>query len=63
MFDYHFWYQTSDGQWSDKHGGGVEESLGAGITPFSTGTDGWNLGNWDDFYCGEIYAYIITVNQ
>ncbi len=67
--DYHFWYQTYDGTWSNKHGRGTEVHLPVGTTPFSQGTSGWSLEaivndtvyTYTDFYDGEIYSYIITV--
>jgi len=69
-YDYHFWYQNFDGTWSNKHGDGEETHLPAGVTPFTLETSGWSLdyyvsGEWHtytDFYDGEIYSYIITVN-
>ena len=68
--DYHFWYQTYDGTWSNKHGNTTEINLGNGITPFTQGTSGWSLkyyiGNvqytYVDFYNGNIYSYIITID-
>ncbi len=70
-YDYHFWYQTYDGCWANKHGKNEEaELLPEGVTPFSTNTSGWNLtasdsfGNiyvHENFYDGIIYSYIITI--
>ena len=72
-YDYHFWYQTSDGTWADKHGFtmySAPEHLPSGITPESISTSGWNLdykdenGNniftYNNFYDGDIFVYIIT---
>ncbi len=69
-FDYHFWYQTFDGTWSNKHGTLQEVHLEDGITPFSPFTSGWNLDyivfntlfTYNNFYDGEIYSYIITLS-
>ena len=61
-YDYHFWYQTYDGRWANKHGSMEQELLPVGTTPFTEGSSGWALGNYEDFYDGEVYSYIITVN-
>ena len=61
--DYHFWYQTYDGTWSNKHGQYSEVNLGSGVNPFTTGTTGWALANYSDFYDGEIFSYIITIYE
>ena len=61
-YDYHFWYQTYDGCWANKHGKNEEaELLPEGVTPFSTNTSGWSDGYYQNFYDGEIYSYIITI--
>lgn len=75
IYDYHFWYQTYDGTWANKHGStqfSAPEHLPNGISPESAATTGWNLdfldneGNiaytYNNFYDGDIYVYIITVN-
>ncbi|MBQ7603986.1 MAG: RICIN domain-containing protein [Clostridia bacterium] len=73
-YDYHFWYQTNDGTWADKHGStqySEPEHLSSGITPESTSTTGWNLDFYDtnsgeiaytynNFYDGDFFVYIIT---
>ena len=61
-YDFHFWYQTYDGRWANKHGFTAPELLPFGTTPFSTGSSGWNLGSYPDFYDSPIYCYIITVS-
>ena len=61
-YDYHFWYQTYDGRWANKHGDYPSEHMEVGITPFSSDESGWDLGNYDNFYDGTIYSYIITIN-
>ncbi len=61
--DYHFWYQTKDGTWANKHGKGSSEHLPSGVTPFSTDTSGWDVGSFKGFYNSPIYVYIITVKD
>lgn len=74
--DYHFWYQTSNGQWANKHGWSefsAPELLDVGVIPSSTYTTGWALDAIDDdgnlearfweFYNCQIYSYIITVSN
>ena len=69
--DYHFWYQTRDGRWANKHGAYPPELLPDGVTPFTTGSSGWTytysddygkVYTYEDFYDGEIYSYIITID-
>ena len=70
-YDYHFWYQTYDGRWANKHGKYDCEWLPAGTTPFSTDSSGWALNfehndemyTYDNFYDGIIYCYIITTDS
>ena len=62
VYDYHFWYQTYNGRWANKHGAGPTELLPSGTTPFTEGSSGWTFGNYTDFYDGTIYSYIITIN-
>ena len=62
VYDYHFWYQTYNGRWANKHGAGPTELLPSGTTPFTEGSSGWTFGNYTDFYDGTIYSYIITMN-
>ena len=62
QFDFHFWYQTYDGRWANKHGKQAPELLPIGVTPFSTSTSGWDADGFANFYDGPIYSYIITVN-
>ena len=71
FYDYHFWYQTNDGRWANKHGGMPSELLNYGITPESSNTSGWQLeysdidGNsytYHNFYNSQIYYYIIGGN-
>ena len=48
-YDYHFWYQTYDGRWANKHGHlsvSAPELLDYGETPYSTSTSGWNLSSY-----------------
>lgn len=76
IWDYHFWYQTSDGTWADKHGIGNDiniygpEHLQANVFPKSTNTSGWGLSyydsqwqTYDNFYDNQLYVYIITVSN
>jgi len=60
FYDYHFWYQTFSGAWSNKHGLTEEDPLDEGITPFSPNTTGWDCGDITNHYDGLIYSYIIT---
>lgn len=57
--DYHFWYQTYDGTWADKHGKTTEEHLPKGDMPSTTYSAGWCV-NGSLFYDGPYYVYIIT---
>ena len=43
VFDYHFWYQTSDGSWANKHGATPSEHLLSDTTPYSSDTPGWSV--------------------
>lgn len=69
-YDYHFWYQTHDGRWANKHGRSPSELLPSGTTPFSSGSSGWALDytvggtsvRYTDFYDGTVYSYIITLD-
>ena len=61
-YDFHFWYQTYDGRWANKHGFTAPELLPFGTTPFSTGSSGWKYRSYPDFYDSPIYCYIITVS-
>ena len=66
FWDYHFWYQTYNGQWADKHGSSENsepELLSIGIIPSSTNSTGWALGMYEDFYDSPFYSYIITLNN
>ena len=60
--DYHFWYQTKDGRWANKHGDTAPELLSVGTTPFSSSTSGWDLSGYTNFYNSQVYCYIITVS-
>ncbi len=76
QYDYHFWYQTYDGTWANKHGHlpivSAPEQLPSGVTPLTGSTSGWNLSyyksdyslayTYENFYDGDIYVYIITVS-
>ena len=66
LYDYHFWYQTNDGRWANKHGAMPSELLSDGIKPESANTSGWQLeyrGNtYNDFYNSSIYYYVIGLN-
>ena len=63
--DYHFWYQTKDGTWANKHGtGGIPVNLGSGVIPSTVGTSGWELNSGEGdyfFYNSQIFCYIITI--
>ena len=61
-YDYHFWYQTHDGTWANKHGTNAAEHLEEGVTPYTSNSSGWSLEDIECFYDGPIYAYIITLN-
>lgn len=63
--DYHFWYQTCDGSWANKHSDLPSEWLEIGVTPSSTNTTGWAISDTNNnyyynFYNQQIYSYIIT---
>ena len=61
--DYHFWYQTYDGRWANKHGkGGLPELLPIDETPFSNDTSRWNYSNYDNFYDKGTMIYIIALS-
>ena len=60
--DYHFWYQTKDGTWANKHGGSAPVQLASGTTPSSTATSGWNNAQYPNVYDSQFYSYIITVS-
>lgn len=60
-FDYHFWYQTFDGRWANKHGQLPSELLPDGVIPSSINTTGWALYPYYNFYNSEIHSFIITV--
>lgn len=59
---YHFWYQTKDGRWANKHGICYSELLSFGTTPSTIGTSGWRFSEIDNFYNCDISYYIITLN-
>ncbi|MBR6426808.1 MAG: RICIN domain-containing protein, partial [Clostridia bacterium] len=68
QIDYHFWYETLDGRWANKHGQLEEELLGAGVVPTSTNTSGWNLDFtsiggpcYTNFYNSTIYYYVLNM--
>lgn len=60
--DYHFWYQTSNGRWANKHGQAASQYLDDGVTPFTNSSDGWKLNLNEQFYTEEIYSFILTIN-
>lgn len=66
-YDYHFWYQTYDGRWANKHGAeedSAPELLGYGLAPHMENTGGWRITDtFDDFYNSEIFSYVITINE
>lgn len=63
LMDYHFWYQTYNGQWANKHGQMNSVLLPENVTPYTEGTSGWDLNTGDGFYDSPIYVYIITVSD
>ena len=77
MEDYHFWYQTSNGQWANKHGSlpfvSGPQLLDVGVMPSSVHTLGWALDYYNesyelidrdwDFYDCQVYSYIITIQD
>ena len=60
--DYHFWYQTKDGTWANKHGTNAPVHLSSGTTPSSTQTSGWNYEEYENFYDSELFCFIVTIN-
>ncbi len=77
FYDYHLWYQMSNGQWANKHGFlsvSEPQRLDVGVIPSSTHSLGWTLDSYNsdtnelvnriwDFYDCTIYSYIITVSN
>lgn len=61
-YDYHFWYQTNDGRWANKHGERAVELMDYGITPEDDSAPGWALGDQTGYYCSDIYYYAISIN-
>lgn len=61
--DYHFWYQTYDGRWANKHGTTNSELLSKETTPYSDNTSGWSAGGYDGFYDSIIKIYIVTLED
>ena len=72
QFDYHFWYQTFDGRWANKHGWtetSAPELLPIGTTPNTQNSSGWALDfiidnqvhTCQNFYDSPYYCYIITL--
>lgn len=59
VFDYHFWYQTYDGSWVNKHGQGEPQRIESGMTPFSEESEGWVLEScrWYVSTMGEVTVY------
>ena len=66
-FDYHFWYQTYDGRWANKHGfeeDSEPELLNYNVTPCTENTDGWAIGDaYPNFYDSPIHSFIITIPE
>ncbi len=62
LADEHFWYQTKDGTWANKHGDNAPEHLSSGVTPSSVLTSGWTIYGISDFYDSPVLCFIITVN-
>ena len=62
VFDYHFWYRTNNGQWSNKHGtGGYSELLPLSDTPTTNSSDGWALFGYYPFYSSAVVYYRVTM--
>ncbi|MCQ2427276.1 MAG: DNRLRE domain-containing protein [Clostridia bacterium] len=66
-YDFHFWYQTYDGTWANKHGdGGTPTHLAEEETPFTNDSSGWYCSfygvDFPCFYSGQIYSYIISLS-
>lgn len=59
--DYHFWYRTDSGEWSNKHGfmGTGSQSLGTDV-PTDNYSVGWKLSSNAQFYNSDIIYYVIT---
>ena len=70
-WDYHYWYQTLDGRWANKHGtGGDPELLPVGISPPSASTTGWDLDLTEGggpyltgFYNSDILYFVISTER
>jgi len=62
VFDYHFWYRTNNGQWSNKHGrAGYSELLPSSDTPSTNSSAGWKLYNYSPFYSSSLIYYRVTM--
>lgn len=59
--DYHFWYQTNDGTWTNKHGRTPVQHLLDGSYPELDSSPGWDGGSLR--YTSEIYYYAITYDS
>ena len=66
--DYHFWYQTYDGTWANKHGDEEPVHLG-NDTLYTNNSSGWALsfegmapGVYNNFYDSDIYVYVISLS-
>lgn len=61
-FDYHFWYRTNNGQWSNKHGtAGDSQLLPSSDTPTTNSSDGWKLYGYSPFYSSSLIYYRVTM--
>lgn len=56
--DYHFWYRTNEGYWSNKHGtGGPSEPLAD--LPTNNNSNGWKLFG-SQYYNSDVIYYVLT---
>lgn len=59
--DYHFWYRTNMGKWTNKHG--YQNGSGSELLddlPSDDDSSGWAAGDRNRFYDSDIIYYIIT---
>ena len=64
-WDYHYWYQTLDGRWANKHGSDSDEEwLTYGINPETANTTGWDLPpSYTGFYDSDILYFVISTER
>ena len=60
-FDYHFWYQTDNGQWTNKHGYNSFSQLLDYDIPTNNSSSGWKINpNLSQYYDSDLLYYRIT---